>query len=149
MPSDHEAPDWWDDVETADRADMMVNTDTRREYFRIKRPGWEDPKGAWVELQDPPWNKKKSVLSECIEAREDGSGDLDLAKYYRMMLDYMMVDASFDFKNAETLLRGLNDESGSTLEGFVPAPSARGLTEAEEGKSDEQSEEDGGSGGTQ
>lgn len=130
-----DAPDWWDDVERAERADLMVSNETRREYFRIERPEWDGPRGAWVDLKDVPWNKKKEVLSDCIEAHEDGSGELDLAQYYRDILDFMIDDASFGFQNAATLLRGLNNESGDKLESFAPRPSARGLTEEEEGKS--------------
>ena len=82
------------------------------------------------------------MLSDCIEANPDGSGSLDLARYYRKMLEYMVDDASFDFKNIATLLRGLNSESGDWLESMVPEPSTGGLTEDEEGKSDKQSEDE-------
>lgn len=142
MPKDTGEPDWWDDIEKAQRDDLMVADDTVREYVKIQRRDWDEPKGAWFDIRDPPWNKKKEVLSGCIDANEDGSGEMHLDEYYREMLEYMIVDSSADIgNNINVFLRGLNNETGDRLESLVPRPSARGITESEEGKSEPQSEE--------
>lgn len=135
-------PDWWDDVEEAERGDLIVNNDTERHYFQLERESWDGPKGVWFEINDPPWNKKKEVLSGAIDADESGGGELHLDQYYREMLEYMIEDSNVNLGNKiNSFLRGLNDESGEKLESLVPRPSARGITEAEEGKSDAQSGE--------
>jgi hypothetical protein len=136
-------PDWWDDVEEANRDDLTVSNETTREYIKIERDGWDEPKGAWFDINDIPWLQKKSVLSDVIDAREDGSGEMHLDQYYRQMLDNMVEDSSVDIKKMNTFLAGVNEETGSRLEALVPEPSERAITEAEEGKSDEQSEETG------
>jgi hypothetical protein len=136
MTEGTDAPEWWESVETAERGDLMVADDTRREYMRVERDRWDGPRGVWFDVRDPPWNKKKEVLSDCIDANEDGSGEMHLDEYYREMLGYMIVDSSADIgNNTNMFLRGLNNEAGDKLEGLVPRPSARGITEDEEGKS--------------
>lgn len=135
MPETEE-PDWWDETEKAERDDLMVQDDTRREYIKIERPEWDGPKGAWFDLRDPSWNKSKEVLSDSIDASADGGAEMDLAAYYRNMLEYMIVDSSADVgNNMHVFLRGVNTETGQRLEEFVPEPGADALTEDEEGKS--------------
>ena len=135
MTGDGDEPDWWDEAETADRADILVSNETERKYVRT-----EDGRGAWFDLRNPSWNKKKEVLSDCIEADASGSGSLELDRYYREMLEFMIADSSVDMENTATTIRGLSNHVGNQLEEEVPRPSARGIDEEEEGKSDGPSE---------
>lgn len=132
--ADGGAPDWWDDVEEATREDLQVSEETSREYIRIKRDGWDEPKGAWFDVRDPTWNKKQEVLSDCVTIGPGGAADLSLEEYYNGMLEYMLEDSNVDFQNPTTLLRGLNDESGEKLKELVPEPGTSELAEEQEGK---------------
>lgn len=130
MPT--EKPDNWDELEEGTREDAQVDSEAERHYFEA------NGKRYWFDLRQPTWKKKNEIVSDSLKI-EEGGADLRVDDYYLDMLEYMIEDMSVEGDSVRMFLVGLGPELGTQLQDAAPKP-GQGLTEDEEGKSDEPSE---------
>lgn len=133
-----ERPDWWDDLEDGTREDALVTDETTRHY--LKAPDHEgDMKRYWFDVKQLTWKGKNQYVSEALKIGEDKT-ELRIDKYYRDVLEAMIVDTSVDGVSGEKglsiFLAGVTPELGQQLQDLAPKP-GKALTDQEEKNSDE------------
>lgn len=133
MPTDK--PEGWDELEDGTREDAQISQEAERHYFTA------DGKRYWFDLKELSWKRRNQLISQNIEVTEEGS-ELKMDAYYMDALEEKIVDMSVEGgENVRLFLAGVGPELGDKLEAEAPAP-MREMTEAEEGNSDGQSEEE-------
>lgn len=127
-----DAPDWWDDVNEATADDLLVDRDTKREYFRYNGSGY------WVEYQELSWKQREGFVSDNLRITDTGA-ELDTEEYYADVLEAMIVDTSLD-EGIATLIAGVESGPGDQLKALAPKPFGN-LSRGAEGNSDDSSAE--------
>jgi len=129
MPT--EKPDGWDDADDGSRKNVLIDdTQTERHFFMV------DGERYWFDVREPSWNKRNEIIDDSLTIGQDAT-ELDVAKYYRDMLEHMIVDMSVE-GGTSTFLAGVKPELGSKLEQIAPSPTGE-LTDEEQGNSDARS----------
>ena len=129
-------PEEYDGLELGTRDDVLVSDDTEREYVEF------NDKLYWFDFQEITWERKTDILDDNLEVNErTGEMDLDLRGYYRDAMEEVIVDSSIDGGIA-IFLKGMKADFGQKLQELeqVPDPGAA-MEDADEGKSEQQSEE--------
>lgn len=133
-----EKPEWWDEHKHGTREDAMVSDETERVYIRAPDSTGE-MKQYWFDVKDLTWKGKNQYVSSALKIKEDGA-DLHTDRYYKNVLEAMIVDTSVEGVSSEKgltiFLAGMSPELGDKLQQIAPKP-GKAISDQEEKNSDE------------